>query len=157
MSPYLPALAAAAMMVPLAIFGLLFAKRYVRVKPDEALVVSGMRQRNGASQRIVLGGGTFVWPVFEEARRLSLSPIPVTASSGRALAEGHVRIRKETKAVGRAAERFLSLPPAEIGRIAAQVLEGLLLATPENLRERAETELNALGLEIVSLSLKDRA
>jgi flotillin len=139
------------------LFLLVFVCRFVRVKPDEVLVVSGMRQKNGDLQRIVLAGGTFVWPVLEQARRLSLAPIPVSVSAARFLADGHVRIRKEKKAVAQAAERFLSISPREIGRIAAQVVEGLLAASPDGLQQRTSDALAPMDLEVVSLTLKDRA
>ncbi len=157
MSPYLPLMAAGALLLQVLVFALVFAKRYTRVRPDEALVVSGMRQRNGTTQRILLAGGTFVWPVLEHAHRLSLAPIPLTASAGRLLVEAHVRIRKDPKAVAQAAERFLSITPPEIGAIAAQVVDGLLRASPDGLPERAAEALAPLGLEIVSLTVKDRA
>lgn len=144
----------AGMLAALLVFGLVFAARFVKAGPDEALVVSGLKQRDGSSQRIVLGGGTFVWPVLEQARRLSLAPIPVSASSGRFLAEGHVRVRKDRKAVALAAERFLSISPPEIGKIAAQAVEGALAA--KDVETSAAAALEPLGLEIVSLSVKDR-
>ena len=136
-------------------FALIFAKRYTRVGPDEALIISGMRQPGGETQRVVFVGGTFVWPVLEQARRFSLAPVSIAASNGRVLVDGYVRIRKEKKAVVAAAERFLSISPQEIGRIAGQVVESLLAS--DDVPRRAAEALAPMGLEIVSLTLKDRA
>jgi len=155
MNDYLPAIIVGAMLVIFAIQALVFALHYKRVGPDEALVITGMKHRNGQTERIVLAGGTFVWPVLEQARRLSLAPVPISASSGRFLAEGHVRIRKDRKAVAKAAERFLSMSPQELGKIAGQVVEGLLAAG--DVPAKAAEALEPLGLEIVSLSVKDRS
>lgn len=132
-----------------------FATRYKRVGPDEALVVTGMRQRDGTGVRVVLAGGTFVWPVLEQFKRLSLAPTPIQAGNGRRLAEGFVRIKPEKPAVAKAAERFLSMSSQDVGRLASQAVEGALNA--DDPRAAAAAALEPLGLEIVSLSVKDRS
>ena len=65
--------------------------RYVTVSPDTALIVSGSFLGNGTNvftdkennkMKIVRGGGTFLWPIFQEGKRLSLmsSKLEVGAS-----------------------------------------------------------------------------
>src|SRR6185436_12779574 len=59
---------------------LVYAARYIKVGPNEVLIVSGRRhvitepngQRKYVGYRIKAGGGTFVWPVLEKAEILSL-------------------------------------------------------------------------------------
>ena len=61
-------------------FAGIWASRYTKVGPNQVLVVSGNKHRfveaDGTVQfrgfRIVKGGGTFVWPVFEKVDVLSL-------------------------------------------------------------------------------------
>src|SRR5512137_2357735 len=62
-----------------------FFKRYTKVGPDELLVLSGrkyqFRDQEGKTHtsgtKIVRGGGVLVWPLIEEAKRLSLKPLAV--------------------------------------------------------------------------------
>ena len=155
MNDYLPAIIVGAMLGILMVNALVFALRFTRVGPDEALVITGRKLANGDTCRVVISGGTFVWPVLEQARRLSLAPVPVQAGNGRRLAEGYVRIRRDKKAVVKAAERFVSMSSQDLGRIASQVVESALGG--EDVPARAAEALEPLGLEIVSLSVKDRS
>ncbi|HEX7898459.1 MAG TPA: hypothetical protein VF950_11910 [Planctomycetota bacterium] len=137
------------------VFALVFAIRFTRVGPDEALIITGLKQQNGERFRVVIAGGTFVWPVLEMARRLSLAPIPVQAGNGRRLADGFVRIKPDRKAVAKAAERFVSMSPQDLGRAVSQIVESALNADAP--AAAAAEALEPMGLEIVSLSVKDRA
>ena len=137
------------------VFALIFAARYTKVGADEALIITGLKQANGATCRVVFGGGTFVWPVLELARRMSLAPVPFQAGNGRRLAEGYVRIKKDRKAIAKAAEHFVSMTSQDVGRIAAQAVESALGG--DDVPARAAEALEPMGLEIVSLSVKDRA
>jgi len=53
------------------VFVIAMAKRYVKVGPNEALVVSGGQR----GTRILAGGGTFVWPIIEQAATLPLEAL----------------------------------------------------------------------------------
>jgi len=61
----------------------IWASRYTKVGPDEVLVISGrkylVKDPEGKLQtvgfRMVKGGGTFVWPVYEKCAVLSLKPL----------------------------------------------------------------------------------
>src|SRR3989338_3344979 len=55
------------------IFVVAMAKRYIKVGLNEALIISGGRR----GVRIVKGGGTFVWPIVEEAQYLLLEIITI--------------------------------------------------------------------------------
>src|SRR5208282_1266403 len=63
----------------------IWASRYTKVGPNQVLVVSGNKHKfveaDGSVQfrgfRIVKGGGTFVWPVFEKVDVLSLELLTI--------------------------------------------------------------------------------
>src|SRR6185436_8876476 len=63
----------------------IWASRYRKVGPDEVMIVSGRKyemitpegKKTFAGFRIVRGG-TFVWPIYEQAQTLSLKLIPLT-------------------------------------------------------------------------------
>lgn len=128
------------------VFLAIYASRYVKVGPNEVLIVSGLRRRiteaNGRVHdvgfRIKAGGGTFVWPVFEKAEILSLelmtidvkTPSVYTLTGVPVVVDGvaQVKVRSDDLAIRTAAERFLSKTVAEIMNIALQTLEGHLRA-----------------------------
>lgn len=86
---------AVVVLVALLIVGAIYAKvRFKIATPDEALIITGRKSgtpvinpETGAEttdlsgQRVVIGGGTFVKPIFEQVSRLSLASqsFPVTA------------------------------------------------------------------------------
>lgn len=129
------------------IFLLIFiARRYVKVGPNEVLIVSGIKhrirdatgQRTTVGYRIVRGGGTFVLPIFERVDRLSLelftldvnTPEVYTRLGVPVFVDGiaQVKVRSDDAAIRTAAEQFLSKGRTEIMRIAMQTLEGHLRA-----------------------------
>ncbi len=106
---------------------LIYASRFVKVGPNQALIVSGQKRpgRDGpVGYRIVIGGGTFIWPVLERFDILRLEPMTLDltltgprASDGRPVrlvGEAVVRIGRAEADIRRAAERYLSMPPAEL-------------------------------------------
>jgi flotillin len=168
---------------------LIWASRYTKVGPDEALVVSGrkylVRDSEGKVQamgyRIVKGGGTFVFPVYEKAVALSLKPISVelavpnilTRDGGRAevTARSQLRITRDDLSLARAAESLLGKTPEQVKDIATQLLESSLRSlvgawSGGELSQR-QSELGAkwqeavkeglgdLGLAVLSLSVRD--
>lgn len=166
----------------------IFASRYVKVGPNEALVVSGrqrtMQTPQGARSvgfRIVKGGATFVWPVFEEAQRLSLEMMTIdvktpeiyTSTGVPVMVDGvaQIKVKSDETSIATAAEQFLSKTRAEMMEVALQTLEGHLRAivgtlTVEDIyknREKfaqevqqvAATDLLLMGLEIISFTLRD--
>ncbi|MCE9581078.1 MAG: flotillin family protein [Planctomycetes bacterium] len=165
-----------------------FASRYVKVGPNEALIISGrqrtMQTTQGARSigfRIVKGGATFVWPVFEEAQRISLEMMTIdvktpeiyTSTGVPVLVDGvaQIKVKSDESSIATAAEQFLSKTRAEMMEVALQTLEGHLRAivgtlTVEDIyknREKfaqevqqvAATDLLLMGLEIISFTLRD--
>jgi flotillin len=167
---------------------IIFASRYVKVGPNEALIVSGGKHPLQTPQgvrsvgfRIKKGGATFVWPIFEEAQRLSLevmtldvkTPEVYTSTGVPIIVDGvaQIKVKSDDVSIATAAEQFLSKTRAEMMEVALQTLEGHLRAivgmmTVEEIyknREKfaqevqgvAATDLLSMGLEIISFTLRD--
>jgi flotillin len=104
------------------LFAALRASRFVKVGPNQVLIVSGRRARlpdgRFVGYRIVKGGGTFVMPVIERADGLSLEVITVEMQGSKGqTAGGHavqadcfaqVKINSDDVSLLAAMERFLS-------------------------------------------------
>jgi flotillin len=126
-------------------FGL-YAKRYVKVGPNEVLVISGRRRRireaDGTTStvgfRITKGGGAFVWPVVEKYDILSLeimtidvkTPEVYTITGVPIIVDGvaQIKVKGDDVSISTAAEQFLSMNLEQIMNIATQTLEGHLRA-----------------------------
>jgi len=163
-----------------------FISRYVKVGPDEALIVAGRKKKLPNGQvvgfRIVRGGATFVWPVFEIAKTISLRIMPLDVNSSAYTSQGvqvtvdgiaQVKIDSSQEAIATAAEQFLSLKEDEIKRIATQTLEGHLRSIVGNLtveeinqnrdafaqkvQELAASDLSNMGLRIISFTIREIA
>ncbi len=171
------------------IFIMVYISRYVKVGPNEALVVSGRKRRVSDSKgglrdvgfRVVKGGATFVWPVFEKAETLSLelmtidvkTPEVYTSTGVPVMVDGvsQVKVKGDEMAIGSAAERFLGKTPNEIMNTALHTLEGHLRAiighmTVEELYQNREKfaqkvqevsagDFTTMGLAIDSFTIKD--
>lgn len=127
--------------IALAILGVirLVVRNYKKVSPNEALVISGKGTKTDTGKagfRVVQGGATFVWPVFEKAEMMPLGLIkipvaiqnapnkdgvPVTVES-----IANVKISNEQTKLMAAVERFLGKDQDEIADIIKGVLEGTL-------------------------------
>ena len=180
----IPVLIAIALVVVIFILISVFVGRYVKVGPDEALIVSGRKKRLPNGQvvgfRIVKGGATFVWPVLEKAKTISLRIMPLDLNSSAYTSQGvqvsvdgvaQVKIDSTHEAIATAAEQFLSLKDEEIRRIATQTLEGHLRSIVGNLtveeimanrdafaqkvQELAASDLANMGLKIISFTIRE--
>lgn len=174
----------AALVIVLFILISVFVSRYVKVGPDEALIVSGRKKKLSNGQivgfRIVRGGATFVWPIFEIAKTISLRIMPLDVNSSAYTSQGvqvtvdgiaQVKIDSSEEAIATAAEQFLSLKEEEIRRIATQTLEGHLRSIVGNLtveeinqnrdafaqkvQELAAADLANMGLKIISFTIRE--
>ncbi|RPI85091.1 MAG: flotillin family protein, partial [Chloroflexi bacterium] len=73
-------------------FAVLFmVSRYKRCPSDKLLVISG-RVGRGQSSRTTHGGGAFIWPVVQEYRYLSLTPLTINIPLQNALSLQNIRI-----------------------------------------------------------------
>lgn len=175
-------------VIILAITGI-FASRYATVSADEALIVTGSFLGNknvqmddsGRQIKIVRGGGTFIFPIFQQGERLSLlshkleisTPEVYTSEGVPVLVDGTalIKIGGSIEDIATAAEQFLSKEDDELQAESREVLEGHLRAilgtmTVEEIyknRDRfaqevqnvAAKDLKKMGLVIVSFTIKD--
>jgi flotillin len=167
------------------IFAGIWASRYARVGPNQALIVSGRKipRPDGTfvNYRIVKGGGTFVWPVLEtvavlslEVRAIEMPGTRVRASKGEPVeldCVAQVKIKGDDASIAAAAEHFLSKNDEEMKSALKPILEkhlALVLGdlSGEELNQRPEAcaakvqsaaaaDLNKMGLEFISLSIRN--
>ncbi|GIN12956.1 hypothetical protein J26TS2_28230 [Shouchella clausii] len=176
-------------LVILAVLVGVFVTRYRTAGPDEALIVTGSylggknvnMDESGNRIKIVRGGGTFVMPVFQQAKPLSLlsskldvqTPEVYTEQGVPVIADGTaiIKIGGSIGEIATAAEQFLGKTREDREQEAKEVLEGHLRSilgsmTVEEIyknRERfsqevqkvASQDLAKMGLVIVSFTIKD--
>lgn len=150
---------------------------YRKVGPNRALIVYG---RGGT--KVVVGGGTLVLPMFQRADVFNLElmsfdvapnyvlytnqGVPVTIE-----AITQLKVENENEKIMRAANQFLSRNENERETMVRQVMEGhlrgivgqltveQLVKDPEmvsaRMRDTVAADLDKLGLEVVSFTLKD--
>lgn len=124
----------------------IIANRWVKVGPNQVLIVSGRRRTvrgpDGRPMeigfRLVRGGGTFVWPVVEMAEVMSLelmtlevkTPEVYTVAGVPVQVDGiaQIKVRNDDVSIRTAAEQFLSMGASQIRQIALQTVEGHLRA-----------------------------
>jgi len=176
----------------LAVFAyILFRTRYKKAGPDEALIVFGRRKLLGRkvrdeqgiveSFRIIRGGGTFVWPAWENYERLSLKMmtldidlhhvytiqgIPINVK-----AVAQVKVRGEISNIRRAAEGFLGMEVKEIQATIKETVAGHLRGIigtltveelyrdqrtfQEKVRDEAHKDLDGMGFEFRSFVFRE--
>src|SRR6186997_1804413 len=83
---------AAVAFVALISFTLIFlASRYKRCSSDSVLVVFG-KVGDGQSSRCIHGGGALIWPLIQDYRYLSLTPLTINIDLKNALSLQNIRI-----------------------------------------------------------------
>src|SRR5947208_2328523 len=159
-----------------------WAHQYTKVGPNEVLIVSGGRKRKGAlGYRIVRGGGTYIRPFREKVQRLSLELMQFDVRTAETYTMHGVPVQVDgvcmvkiggtDEDIERAAEQFLSRGRDDIIRTALQAVEGHMrtavgaLSIEDIYRERqrlvhavrefAEPDLQRMGLDIVSLTIRN--
>jgi flotillin len=172
---------AVVVFIILMFFAVIFmTSRYKRCPSDKVLVLSG-RVGKGLSSRCMHGGGAFVWPVVQEYRYMSLTPLTINIPLQNALSLQNIRINvPSTFTVGistqpdimaNAAERLLVLKPPEIEAMAKEIIFGQLRLTVASLtieqinqdresfleavRKNVEPELNKIGLYLINVNITD--
>jgi flotillin len=159
---------------------------YKKAGPDEALIVYGRRKLLGAkvrdekgqveSFRIIRGGGTFVWPAWEQGEYLSLKMmtldidlrhvytiqgIPINVK-----AVAQVKVGSAVERIRRAAEGFLGMNADQIAGTIKETVAGHLRGIigtltveelyrdqkrfQERVREEAHVDLEGMGFEFKS-------
>ena len=154
-----------------------FAQMYRKVGPNEALIVYGWR-----GPRVVKGGGTFIMPMFENYRQLSLELMSLNVAPQQDLytrqgvavtveAVAQIKVKSDPESIRTGAEQFLSkTPPAREGLIRL-VMEGHLrgiigqltveqiVKEPEMVADRMRgtcaDDMSKMGLEVISFTIKE--
>jgi len=177
MNPVVPIVALVVVIVSIISYA---ASRYKRCPSDMILVIYG-KVGTGQSARCIHGGGSIVWPLIQDCRFLSLTPMTIAIGLKNALSKQNIRIDvPSTFTVGistdpsvmtNAAERLLGLGRNEVEQMAGEIIFGQLRLTVASLtieeinqdRERfleairmnVEPELNKIGLYLINVNVTD--
>ncbi len=155
-------------------------RRYKRCPSNRILVVYG-KVRGERAARAMHGGGTFVWPVFQDFAYLSLEPLTIEIELTSALSKKNIRvavpstftigISTDPDIMNNAAERLLGLAESEINAQARDIILGqmrLVIATLtieeintdrerflDLVNKNVNFELNKIGLYMINVNVRD--
>src|SRR5437867_1076351 len=155
----------------------MFARLYRKAGPHEALVVYGFR-----GTRIIKGRGSVIFPMVENCRLLSLELMSFDVAPQQDLytkqgvavtveAVAQIKVKSDHESILTAAEQFLSKSPEEREGLIRLVMEGHLrgivgqltvesiVKDPEtisqSMRNTCAEDLNKMGLDIVSFTIRE--
>ena len=155
----------------------IMAALYRKVGPNQALIVYGV-----GGTRVYTGRGVIVWPMVQNARELSLELMSFDVAPTQDLytnqgvavtveAVAQIKVKSDHESVLTAAEQFLTKTPEEREALIRLVMEGHLrgivgqltvesiVKDPErigqSMRNTCAEDLNKMGLEIVSFTIKE--
>lgn len=170
-NPWMFAVLAAVVLVII-----VFTTGYVKAPPDTAYIISGLRKK------IIIGKASIKVPFFERLDKLSLKLIPIDVKTSSAVptadyiniqvdAAVNVKISSQPERLHQAAENFLNQNTQYIAQVAREVLEGNMREIvgrmrleemvsdrqkfAELVKENAEPDLAAMGLDIVSFNVQN--
>src|SRR6266700_2645192 len=153
------------------------AKMFRKAGPHEALIVYGFR-----GTRVVQGSGTIIFPMVESCRELSLELMSFDVAPQQNLytnqgvavtveAVAQIKVKSDTVSIETAAEQFLNKTPQIREGLIRLVMEGHLrgiigqltveeiVKQPEMVAERMRStcadDMNKMGLEVVSFTIKE--
>ena len=165
------------MVLTVALLGSFLASLYRKAGPHEALVVYGFR-----GTRIVKGHGTVIFPMVESFRQLSLELMSFDVAPAQDLytkqgvavtveAVAQIKVKSDMQSIQTAAEQFLTKSPDQRESLIKLVMEGHLrgiigqltveqiVKEPEMVAERMRStcadDMNKMGLEVVSFTIKE--
>jgi flotillin len=177
-------LAAAAIVLYGFVLAFIWVSRYVKAGPNRVIIVSGRQYQLADGTpvrfRIVKGGGTFVFPVVEQAHVLSLEVLSIempklnvrTAKGMPVEADclAQVKIKTDDTSILAAAEHFLSKneegirntvrPILEkhvrinLGSLNAEEIERDIEACATRVQTAASMDLGNMGLGIISFTIR---
>lgn len=157
---------------------IIFLTGYVKASPDTALIISGMRKK----PKVLIGKAGVKIPFLERKDELNLQLIPIDVKTSTAVptadyinirvdATVNVKISDNEDRLKLAAQNFLNKKPDYIGGVARDVLEGNVreivgkMALEEMVsdrqkfavlvKENAEPDLAAMGLDIISFNVQN--
>lgn len=155
-----------------------FLAGYVKASPDTAIIISGLRKK----PKVLIGKAGIKIPFLERKDELNLQLIPIDVKTSNAVptadyininvdATVNVKISDNEERLNLAAQNFLNKNSDYIGRVAREVLEGNVreivgkMALEEMVsdrqkfamlvKENAEPDLAAMGLDIISFNVQN--
>lgn len=176
----------AALILVTTIWGLL--SRYRRSAPDELLVVFGKAGKVTNDEgktivtpsKIIQGGGSFVWPIIQDFKKMSMKPIQIKVTVDGIDSQAipmHLpvvlttAISQDKIIQQNAATRFLSATPTEIEKQISEILIGetrAIMATMlieeinadrntflGKVRESLEQELTKVGYDVTNINISE--
>jgi flotillin len=165
------------MILSVALLGSFLASLYRKAGPHEALIVYGFR-----GTRIVKGHGTVIFPMVEAFRQLSLELMSFDVAPAQDLytrqgvavmveAVAQIKVKSDLESIQTASEQFLTKSPDQRESLIRLVMEGHLrgiigqltveqiVKEPEMVAERMRStcadDMNKMGLEVVSFTIKE--
>ena len=169
-------------VLPIALIVLLlvaiFFLGYVKASPDTAVIISGLRK----TPKVLIGKAGVKIPFLERKDELNLQLIPIDVKTSNAVPTAdyininvddtvNVKISDNEERLKLAAQNFLNKNSEYIGRVAREVLEGNVreivgkMALEEMVsdrqkfallvKENAEPDLAAMGLDIISFNVQN--
>src|SRR6202035_5533541 len=175
--PVIPMIAGLAVLAVLLIM-ITLAKMYRKVGPHEALIIYG----TGSEARIVKGSGTIIWPMVQTCKELSLELMSFDVAPQQSLytkqgvavtieAVAQIKVKSDPESIRTASEQFLTKRPEQREGLIRLVMEGHLrgiigqltveqiVKEPEMVADRMRStcadDMNKMGLEVVSFTLKE--
>jgi flotillin len=152
-------------------------RMYRKAGPNEALIVFGMR-----GTRVIKGHGTLIMPLVESCRELSLELMSFDVAPQQDLytkqgvavtveAVAQIKVKSDRESVETAAEQLLTKTPPQREGLIRLVMEGHLrgiigqltveeiVKQPEMVADRMRStcadDMNKMGLEVVSFTIKE--
>src|SRR5215813_5956076 len=165
------------MILSVALLGSFLASLYRKAGPHEALIVYGFR-----GTRVIKGHGTVIFPMVEAFRQLSLELMSFDVAPAQDLyteqgvavtveAVAQIKVKSDLESIQTAAEQFLTKTPDQRESLIRLVMEGHLrgiigqltveqiVKEPEMVAERMRStcadDMNKMGLEVVSFTIKE--
>src|SRR3954463_2867330 len=165
------------MVLAIALLGSFLASLYRKAGPHEALIVYGFR-----GTRIVKGHGTVIFPMVESYHELSLELMSFDVAPAQDLytkqgvavtveAVAQIKVKSDIQSIQTAAEQFLTKTMDRRESLIKLVMEGHLrgiigqltveqiVKEPEMVAERMRgtcaDDMNKMGLEVVSFTIKE--
>ena len=156
----------------------ILASGYVKAPPDTAFIISGFQK----GQRILIGKAGIKLPFFERLDKLSLKLVAIDVKTSDAVptadyiniqvdAAVNIKVGDEPQKLQKASQNFLNRDNEYIAKVAREVLEGNMREIvgkmrleemvsdrqkfAELVKENAEPDLAAMGLDIISFNVQN--
>ena len=164
--------------IVLVVIIIMFAAGYRKAPPDKAFIISGLRRK----AKVVIGKAAVKLPFFERCDILELALMSVDVKTAQAVptadyinimidAVVNVKISPSAETIEKAQQNFLNKNVQYITGVAREVLEGNMReivgqmrleemisnrqAFADKVRQNADPDLKAMGLEIVSFNVQN--